>query len=132
SFSGKDRTPAFVSEQALREYHLPAFKAAIDGGAKTVMINSGLINGIPVHANYNLLTKLLRDELGFKGVLITDWGDIENLHSRDRIAADHKEAIMIGINAGIDMSMIAYDYERFCDNLIALVKEGKVKQERVD
>ncbi|MFD1630404.1 glycoside hydrolase family 3 N-terminal domain-containing protein [Pseudopedobacter beijingensis] len=132
AFSGKDRTPAFISEQALREYHLPAFKAAIDAGAKTVMINSGLINGIPVHADYQILTRLLRDELGFKGVVVTDWGDIENLHTRDRIASTHKEAIMKAINAGIDMSMIAYEYERFCDNLIALVKEEKVKMSRID
>jgi beta-glucosidase len=77
------------------------------------MINSGIINGVPVHANYNLLTKLLRNELGFKGLIVTDWGDIENLYTRDRVAKDHKEAIMLAINAGIDMSMIAYDYEDF-------------------
>ncbi|QCR25075.1 beta-glucosidase [Pontibacter sp. SGAir0037] len=130
--SGKDRTPAYISDQALREYHLPAFKAAIEAGAHSVMINSGIINGVPVHANYNILTKLLKEELGFKGLVITDWGDIENLHTRDRIAKDHKEAIMLAINAGIDMSMIAYNYEVFCDNLIALVKEGKVSQERLD
>lgn len=132
AFSGKDRTPAHLSEQALREYHLPSFKAAIDAGAHSIMINSGLINGVPVHANYNLLTKLLREELGFQGLIVTDWGDIENLHTRDKVAKDHKEAIMQAINAGIDMSMIAYQYETFCDNLVALVKEGKVKQERLD
>ncbi len=130
--SGKDRTPAIISEQALREYHLPPFKAAIDAGAKTIMINSGLINGVPVHANYKLITKLLKEELGFKGLVVTDWGDIENLHKRDHIAKDNKEAVMIAINAGIDMSMVAYDYEYFCDDLIALVKEGKVKIERID
>jgi beta-glucosidase len=130
--SGKDRTPAFISDQALREYHLPPFKAGVDAGAHTLMVNSSLINNIPVHSNYNLLTKLLKQELGFKGVVITDWGDIENLFKRDHIAKDNKEAIMIAINAGIDMSMIAYDYETFCDNLIALVKEGKVKQTRID
>ncbi len=132
SLSGKDRTPAYLSDQQLREYHLPAFKAAINAGAHTIMINSGLINGIPVHANYNLLTKLLRNELGFKGVIVTDWGDIENIYSRDKIANSNKEAVMMAINAGIDMSMIAYQYEPFCDDLIALVKEGKVKQERID
>ncbi|HEX7365954.1 MAG TPA: glycoside hydrolase family 3 N-terminal domain-containing protein [Pelobium sp.] len=130
--SGKDRTPAFISDQALREYHLPAFKAAIDAGAHTIMINSGLINGIPVHANYKLLTGLLRNELGFKGLVVTDWGDIENLHTRDRIAATNKEAVMMAINAGIDMSMIAYQYEPFCNDLVALVKEGKVKMSRID
>jgi len=130
--SGKDRTPAFISDQALREYHLPQFKAAIDAGAKTIMINSGIINGVPVHANYKLLTKLLKEELGFKGLVVTDWGDIENLYQRDRIAKDNKEAVMIAINAGIDMSMVAYNYEPFCDDLIALAKEGKVKMERID
>ncbi|HEY1023564.1 MAG TPA: glycoside hydrolase family 3 N-terminal domain-containing protein [Sphingobacteriaceae bacterium] len=130
--SGKDRTPVYLSEQALREYHLPAFKAAIDAGAHTVMINSGIINNIPVHANYEILTKLLKEELGFKGLVITDWGDIENLFTRDRIARDHKQAIELAINAGIDMSMVAYNYEVFCDNLIALVKEGRVKESRLN
>jgi beta-glucosidase len=130
--TGKDRTPAVISDQALKEYHLPSFKAAIEAGAKTIMINSGLINGVPVHSNYKILTKLLKEELGFKGLVVTDWGDIENLHKRDHVAKDNKEAVMIAINAGIDMSMIAYNYEPFCDNLIALVKEGKVKQERID
>ncbi|WP_293304886.1 glycoside hydrolase family 3 N-terminal domain-containing protein [Pedobacter sp. UBA5917] len=130
--TGKDRTPSFISDQALREYHLPQFKAAVEAGAHTVMINSGIINGIPVHSNYNIVTKLLKEELGFKGLVVTDWGDIENLFKRDHIAKDDKEAIMLAINAGIDMSMIAYNYEVFCDNLIALVKEGKVKQERID
>lgn len=132
SVSGKDRTPAYIPDHVLRDYHLPPFKAAIEAGAHSIMINSGIINGVPVHANYNLLTKLLREELGFKGLIVTDWGDIENLYTRDRVAKDHKEAIMLAINAGIDMSMIAYDYERFCDNLIALVKEGKVKESRIN
>lgn len=130
--SGKDRTPAVISDQALREYHLPPFKAAIEAGAKSIMINSGLINGVPVHSNYKILTKLLKEELGFKGLVVTDWGDIENLHQRDHVAKDNKEAVMMAINAGIDMSMIAYNYEPFCDDLIALVKEGKVKQTRID
>lgn len=132
SVSGKDRTPAYIPDHVLRDYHLPPFKAAIEAGAHSIMINSGIINGVPVHANYQLLTKLLREELGFKGLIVTDWGDIENLYTRDRVAKDHKEAIMLAINAGIDMSMIAYDYERFCDNLIALVKEGKVKETRIN
>ncbi len=132
SVSGKDRTPAYIPDHVLRDYHLPPFKAAIEAGAHSIMINSGIVNGVPVHANYNLLTKLLREELGFKGLIVTDWADIENLYARDRVAKDHKEAIMLAINAGIDMSMIAYDYERFCDNLIALVKEGKVKESRIN
>ena len=130
--SGKDRTPAFISDQALREYHLHPFKAAIDAGAKTIMVNSGLINGVPVHANPKILTDLLKKELGFKGLVVTDWGDIENLYQRDRVAKDNKEAVMIAINAGIDMSMVAYNYEPFCDDLVALVKEGKVSMERID
>jgi beta-glucosidase len=130
--SGKDRTPAVISDQALREYHLPPFKKAIDAGAKTIMVNSGLINGVPVHANYKILTKLLKEELGFKGLVVTDWGDIENLYARDHVAKDNKDAVRIAINAGIDMSMIAYNYEPFCDDLIALVKEGKVTEERIN
>lgn len=130
--SGKDRTPAFISDQALREYHLPPFKTGVDAGSHAVMVNSSIINNIPVHSNKKLLTDLLKTELGFKGLVITDWGDIDNLYSRDHIAGSRKEAIMIAINAGIDMSMIAYDYKTFCDDLVALVKEGKVKQSRID
>ena len=130
--SGKDRTPSYISADALREYHIPAFKAAIEAGAHSLMVNSGIINGVPVHANYELLTKLLKEELGFKGLVVTDWADIENLHRRDRIARDDKEAIMLAINAGVDMSMIPYQYETFTNGLVELVKEGKVKQERVD
>ena len=132
SASGKDRTPAYISDQALKEYHVPAFKAAIDAGAHTIMINSGLINGVPVHSSYKILTQLLRNELGFKGLVVSDWGDIENLHTRDHVAASNKEAVMMAINAGIDMSMIAYQYEPFCNDLIALVKEGKVKTSRIN
>lgn len=130
--SGKDRTPSYIPEDALREYHLPPFKAAVDAGAHTVMVNSGIINGIPVHANYDLLTNLLKEELGFEGLVVTDWADIENLHRRDRVAKSDKEAIKMAINAGIDMSMVPYEYERFFDNLMELVKEGEVKQERID
>lgn len=132
TISGKDRTPSYISIDALREYHLPSFKAAVDAGSHTIMINSGIINGVPVHANYDILTKLLKEELGFKGLVVTDWADIENLHRRDRVAATDKEAIMLAINAGIDMSMIPYNYEVFCDNLTALVKEGKVTEERIN
>jgi len=130
--TGKDRTPAFISENELREIHLPSFEKAINSGAKTIMINSGLINSLPVHANRYLLTTLLREELGFEGVILTDWEDINKLHDRDKVAASRKEAVKIAINAGIDMSMIPYDYEEFCDNLTALVKEGEVSQDRVD
>ncbi|ARS36195.1 glycoside hydrolase family 3 N-terminal domain-containing protein [Pontibacter actiniarum] len=130
--SGKDRTPTTISETELREYHLPSFKAAIDAGAHTIMINSGIINGVPVHSNHDILTKLLKEELGFKGLVVTDWGDIEYLHTRDRVASTHKEAIMMAVNAGVDMSMIPYQYEPFCNGLVELVKEGKVKEERIN
>ena len=130
--SGKDRTPAYISEGALHEYHLPPFKAAIEAGAHTIMVNSGIINGVPVHANYDLLTKLLKEELGFEGLVVTDWADIENLHRRDRLAESDREAIKMAINAGVDMSMVPYEYERFFDNLVALVKNGEVKEERIN
>jgi beta-glucosidase len=130
--SGKDRTPAYIPENMLREYHLEPFKKAIDAGAESVMINSGIINGISVHANHKIITELLKEELKFEGVVVSDWMDIINLHTRDKIAVDNKEAIKLAINAGIDMSMIPYEFERFCQNLVALVKEGEVKESRVD
>jgi beta-glucosidase len=129
--SGKDRTPAFIPETELRERHLPSFKAAIDAGARSIMVNSGIINGISVHANHDILTKLLKEELGFKGVVVTDWKDIDNLHERDKVAATPKEAVKLAINAGIDMSMIPYNF-RFCDYLVELVKEGQVPMARID
>lgn len=132
SISGKDRTPAYIPENVMREYHLPPFKKAIEAGAHSIMINSGIINGVSVHASYDLLTKLLKQELGFQGVVVTDWMDIENLHRRDRIAKDDKEAIKLSINAGIDMSMIPYNYETFCNGLVELVKEGEVSMDRID
>lgn len=132
TISGKDRTPSYIPEHVLRELHLPAFEKAISQGAKTIMINSGLINGIPVHADRYLLTNLLREELGFDGIILTDWEDINKLHDRDKVAESRKEAIKIAINAGIDMSMIPYDYEEFCDNLLELVKEGEISEARID
>jgi len=131
-YSGKDRTPAFIPENVLREYHLPPFKKAVEAGAASVMVNSGIINGISVHASHDLITKLLKEELQFEGVVVTDWQDIINLHTRDKIATSVKEAIKISINAGIDMSMVPYKYEEFCENLIALVKEGEVSESRID
>lgn len=130
--SGKDRTPAYIPENVLREYHLEPFKAAIEAGTESVMINSGIINGITVHASYEILTKLLKEELKFEGVVVTDWMDIINLHTRDKIARGNKEAIKLAINSGIDMSMIPYEYETFCKNLVDLVKEGEVKESRID
>ena len=130
--SGKDRSDAWIPEYYLREYHLPPFAAAVKAGARTVMVNSGLINGIPGHVNKHLLTDILKNELGFTGFIVSDWQDIENVYRRDRITKNIKEAVMLAINAGIDMSMIPYDYKEFCTDLLALVKEGKVKQSRID
>jgi beta-glucosidase len=130
--SGKDRTDAWIPEHYLREYHLPGFAATVNAGARNVMVNSALINGIPTHINKHILTDILKNELGFTGFIVTDWQDIENVYRRDRMTKDIKEAIGLAINAGIDMSMIPYDYKEFCTDLIALVNEGKVPQERID
>ncbi len=130
--SGKDRTDAWIPEHYLREYHLPPFAAAIKAGARTVMVNSALINGIPTHINKYLLTDILKNELGFTGFIVTDWQDIENVFRRDKMTNNIKEAIGLAINAGNDMSMIPYDYKNFTTDLIALVKEGKVTQARID
>jgi beta-glucosidase len=129
--SGKDRTPAWISDRELREYFLPTFQTAISSGAKTVMINSGDINGTPVHANYDILTKLLRNELGFKGVAVTDWEDIYKLVNVHRIAKTKKEAVKMAIMAGIDMSMTPNDFE-FTTLLVELVKEGSIPESRLD
>lgn len=132
SNSGKDRTPIELSNTTLREYYLPAFQASIDEGAASIMINSGIINGVPVHASYEILTEILKEELSFNGLVVTDWADIENLYNRDKIASSHKEAIKMAINAGVDMSMIPYDYERYCDLFVELVNEGEVSMKRLD
>ena len=129
--SGKDRTPAWISDRELREYFLPTFQTAISSGAKTVMINSGDINGTPVHANKDILTKLLRNELGFKGVAVTDWEDIYKLVNVHRIAKTKKEAVKMAIMAGIDMSMTPNDFE-FTTLLVELVKEGSIPESRLD
>lgn len=130
-WTGRDRTPAYVPDYLLREYFLPTFQDAIAAGAKTVMINSGEMNGVPVHASKAILTDLLRDELGFKGVAVTDWEDIHYLVSRHRVATDYKDAIRQAINAGIDMSMVPLDIE-FTRLLKELVEEGKVPMARID
>lgn len=131
SWTGKDRTPSYIPERQLREYYLPTFKLAIEQGAKTVMINSGEINGVPVHASSEILIDLLRDELGFEGVAVTDWEDIIKLTDNHKIASSLKEAVKISVNAGIDMSMTPNDY-RFNDLLIELVNEGEVPMSRID
>lgn len=130
--SGHDRSDAWIPEHYLREYHLPPFAAAVKAGARTVMVNSALINGVPAHINKHLLTDIMKNELGFTGFIVSDWQDIENVYRRDHITSDIKGAIMLAINAGIDMSMIPYDYKEFCADLIALVKEGKVPMSRID
>ena len=132
TISGKDRTPAYIPDNVLSEYHIESFKKAIEAGAKTVMINSGLINGIPVHADYNLLINILRNKLGFQGVILTDWEDIRKLHDRDKVAKTQKEAVKIAINAGIDMSMVPYEYEQFFNDLVELVEDGEVSMDRID
>ncbi|MGB1039287.1 MAG: glycoside hydrolase family 3 N-terminal domain-containing protein [Flavobacteriales bacterium] len=129
--SGKDRTPVWIPKRQLREYYLPTFETAIKENALTVMINSGEINGIPVHANPDLLTKLLRDELGFKGLAVTDWEDIIKLYKNHNVAKDMREAVKLAVNAGIDMSMTPNDYS-FNKALIDLVKSGEVKESRLD
>ena len=130
-FTGKDRTTCYIPERQLREYFLPSFKDAIEAGALSVMINSGDINGIPVHADKAILTDLLRRELGFDGVAVTDWEDIMKLEYPHKVAKDLKEAVKIAINAGIDMSMVPNDY-RFSDLLVELVNEGEVSMDRID
>ncbi|MDP3461414.1 MAG: glycoside hydrolase family 3 N-terminal domain-containing protein [Bacteroidales bacterium] len=131
TLSGKDRSPAWLPENKLREYHAPSFKAGVDAGALTVMVNSGEINGLPTHINKSLLTGLLKEEWNFKGFIVTDWSDIEYLHTRHKVAENHKEAVKMAINAGIDMSMVPYNFD-FADHLIALVKEGAVPMSRID
>lgn len=129
--SGRDRTPAWIPENYLREYFLPMFETAVKAGARTIMVNSGEINGVPGHINHHILTDILRTELGFKGLVVSDWQDIKKLVNVWRIAKDEKEATRLAVMAGIDMSMVPNDLS-FTDNLIALVKEGAVPQSRID
>lgn len=131
SNSGKDRNPLEISVRELKQRHAASFQAAIDAGVKSIMINSGLINGLPVHANVEILTQLLRNEMGFDGMIVTDWLDIENFYLRDKIVSSQKEGVKLAINAGIDMSMVPYRFS-FCDYLIELVNEGEVPMERID
>lgn len=130
-WSGKDRTPAYVSPQMLREKYFAPFKAAIQAGAMTIMVNSASINGVPVHASYEYLTQWLKEDLNWDGMVITDWADINNLYTREKVAKDKKDAIRIAINAGIDMSMDPYSVD-FCVLLKELVEEGQVPMSRID
>jgi beta-glucosidase len=129
--NGRDRTPAWIPEHYLRQYFLPTFAGAVHAGARTVMVNSAEINGVPGHVNHRILTEILRNELGFKGFVVSDWADIKKLVSDWRVAANEKDATKMAIMAGIDMSMVPLDYS-FADILIGLVKEGAVPQSRID
>ena len=129
--NGKDRTPAWIGERMMREYFLPPFKEAIDAGAETIMINSAEVDGIPGHANYHLLTEILRNEWKFKGFTVSDWEDIKRLYTRDRVADSPEEAVRLAVMAGIDMSMVPYDFS-FYEILLKLVKDGKVPISRID
>lgn len=129
--SGKDRSPAHIPEIMLREYYLPSFKSAVDAGSRTLMVNSGEVNGVPLHASKYLLTDVLRKELGFKGLICSDWEDIKKMHDRHKVATSYKDAAMIAVNAGLDLVMVPYDLS-FYNDLVALVKEGKVSVERID
>ena len=130
-WTGKDRTPAYLAPQIIREKYFEPFKAAAQAGTLTMMVNSASINGVPVHASYEYLTKWLKEDLQWDGFLVTDWADINNLFSREKVAKDKKDAIRIAINAGIDMSMDPYSVD-FCILLKELVQEGKVPMTRID
>ncbi len=130
-WTGKDRTPAYISPADLREKHFAPFLAGLKAGALTVMVNSASVNGMPMHANKDILTGWLKEETGWDGVLITDWADINNLYTREMVAKDKKDALRIAINAGIDMIMEPYSCDA-CGYLIELVKEGKIPMSRID
>jgi len=129
--TGKDRTPAYIPEIELREYYLPQFREAVKAGSSTIMINSGEINGVPVHADKYLLTDVLRKELGFQGLIVSDWEDVKRIHDRHNIAATPRQAVVMAVNAGIDMSMVPSDFS-FYDLLLEAVKKGEVPMSRID
>lgn len=129
--SGRDRTPAYIPDRQLRQWFVPPFAAAIKAGAVTCMANSSEINGVPVHSSSFYLKDLLRDELGFKGFVVSDWADIENLYTREKVAKDRREAVKMAVLAGVDMSMVPYDYS-FYDALLQLVEDGEVPMKRID
>ncbi len=129
--TGQDRTPSSIAASELREKHFEPFKEALQAGVLSLMVNSGSNNGIPFHCNTELLTQWLKEDLNWDGMIVTDWADINNLYTRERVASTQKEAVKLAINAGIDMSMVPYDCS-FATDLKALVEEGEVPEERVD
>lgn len=130
-WTGKDRTPAYISPADLREKHFAPFLAGIEAGALSVMVNSASVNGMPMHANKEILTHWLKEQTGWDGVLITDWADVNNLYTREMVAKDKKDALRIAINAGIDMVMEPYSCDA-CGYIIELVNEGKIPMSRID
>jgi len=130
-YNGKDRTPSVLTEQMIREIHLPPFEAAIQAGILSVMLSAGSVNGVPSHADQWLITDLLKEELGFKGVVIGDWGEIDNLHAVHKVARDEREAVKLSVLAGMDMCMEPYD-ESFVVHLVDLVNSGEVPESRLD
>lgn len=129
--NGLDRTPAWIPENVMREVLLPPFEAAVKAGSPTVMVNSSEINGIPSHCNYQILTEILKEELGFQGFIVSDWEDVKRLHDRDRVAESPKEAVKMAVLAGLDMSMVPHDFT-FYNLLLELAKDGEVPQSRID
>lgn len=130
-YTGKDRTPVYLDERQIRQYFLPPFEAAIEAGLQSIMIGSGELNGIPLHSNRHWINEVLRKELGFDGVVITDWGDIERLVTTHRTAANYNDAVVQALDAGIDVCMVPNDY-KFCDALKVLVEEGRILESRLD
>ena len=129
--NGRDRTPAWIPERMVREYFLPSFEAGVKAGAPTVMVNSSEVNGIPTHSNYHLLTEVLKGEMNFEGFVVSDWEDIKRLYDRDRVADSEKEAVQMAVMAGVDMSMVPYDFS-FYKLLLELVNEGAIPITRID
>ena len=129
--NGKDRTPAYIPDIVLWEHHLPQFKAAVEAGASTLMVNSASVNGVPLHASKELLTDVLRGQFGFEGLIVSDWEDVIRLHTRHRVADSPREAVRMAVEAGLDMSMVPNDFS-FADHLLDLVKSGDISEERLD
>ncbi len=129
--SGKDRTEAYISNLELWEHHIPPFQSGVNAGASSLMVNSGSVNGVPVHASYSLLTTLLRERMGFDGVIVSDWQDVIRLHTRHQVAKSHREAVKMAIDAGLDMSMVPNEYS-FSELLVDLVKSGEITEERIN